>query len=363
MHFPALLARLLFAVLLLSFSTSNTVAQDDAPAEPVKVGVYLSAPFVAREGDTYSGLAYDLFHEIAQRNQITPVYVDYETPRDLLAAINAGEIDVGIGNITITREREDFVDFTQPWHDGGLRIMTAASDGLSLGELLGELGDAGHLRALLWLGCIIVVATILLTLFDRKFDKDFPRGWLPGLIDSFHHVVSIATSGRTSRKPMFGAFGKLLSAFWLVCGVAVLAFVTSSVASVMTAAAVTDEIKSVADLGDRTVGVLAGGMSEAYAKKIGLTIRPFRTLGEASQALGEQRIDAIIADGSVLEYHVHHEAQAGLQVVGPLFDPEKYGFVTANESPLGKALSLEVLGAHEDGTTQALRTKYLGIEH
>ncbi len=354
------------AALALVFGLATAVMAQEAvsTAKPVTVGVYVNPPFIIKDGETYSGLAFELFQDMARRGNLKPTYVDYTTPKDLLAATSASTVDIGIGNLTVTRERSETVDFTFPWHDGGLRIMTdGKAGGLSAREILGELGDAGHLRAFLWLGFFIIAATILLTIFDRKFDKDFPRKWLPGFIESFYHVMSITTSGKTSRKNLFGHLGRLFSAFWLIFGVAVLAYVTSSVTSVMTAAAVTDEIKDVGDLRDRTVGVLAGGASELYARSIGLSVRPYDSIAATDAGLRAGEIDAVVGDSMALEYHVHHVANAGLDVVGPLFDPEKYGFVTPPGSPLAKTISLDILGAHEDGTTTTLRAKYLGVEH
>ena len=359
---------LLFAVamsllsLVTSLSAQDVLPPPAAQPQPVEVGIYLNPPFMMKNGETYSGLAFDLFEDLARRGNLRPTFSDYETPQALLAAAAAGTVDIAVGNLTITRERMGDVDFTFPWHDGGLRILVDDKTDMGLGDIWGALGDAGHLRAFLWLGFFLVAATILLTLFDRRFDEEFPRTWFAGFVESFYHVMSITTSGSTSRKLMFGAFGKLFAAFWLVFGVVVLAYVTSAVTSVMTAAAVGSGINDVNDLGDRTIGVLSGGASELYARDEGLSVRAYPTLEGAEAALRDGQVDAVIADAMVLEYFVHHHADAGLEVVGPLFDPQKYGFATRPGSPLTRSLSLDLLSAHEDGTTERLRGQYLGIE-
>jgi polar amino acid transport system substrate-binding protein len=365
--FSRMLVALLSAVVVL-LSTYGLQAQDNISAQgpaatPVQVGLYLNPPFIMEDGERYSGLAFDLFEDLARRGNLAPTYQVFATPSALLAATAAGEIDLAVGDLTITSERLAMVDFTFPWHDGGLRIMVDGNDQIRLADVFEDLGDAGHVRAFLWLAFVIVLATILLTLFDRKFDKNFTRNWLDGIVESFYHVMSIATSGKTARRMLFGAFGRLLSAFWLVFGVAVVAYVTSSVTSVMTAAAVDDGIHSIEDLDDRTVGTLAGGATERYARSIGLSVRGFDSLRAAEASLRAEEIDAVIADATVLEYHLHHAAAAGLSVVGPRFDPEKYGFATPLGSPLARTLSLDLLRAQEDGTSQGLRSRYLGVEH
>src|SRR5699024_7737798 len=141
------------------------------------------------------------------------------------------------------------VDFTQPWFDGGMRLMVRSEQGTGLRSIVKGLAQAGFITAYTWIIFVIALATILLTLFDRRFDKSFPLRWREGIAESFYTVMSVVTSGRPpARKTLFGWLGRIWQALWLVCGVAVLAFVTSSVTSVMTTLAITNQITSVDDL-------------------------------------------------------------------------------------------------------------------
>lgn len=360
MSLRAISARFFVALALFFALAVPTQAQTATQPKTVKVGVYVNPPFIIKHGNVYEGIAFELWQGIARREGLVSNFVDYPTVRQLLAATEAGEIDVAIGNLTITRDRSTLVDFSYPWHDGGLRILTSQTGGAGIGDIVTQLGDGGYLRSYLWLGFFVIAATVLLTVFDRRFDKDFPRGWLPGIAESFHHVISMAMTGRTSRKQLFGAAGRFFSAFWMVCGVAVVAYLTSSVTSVMAVTAVTDQIQGIDDLRQRTVGVLGGGASELYADSIGLATRPFDSLDKAIAALDTEDVDAVMADHSVLEYYVHELSQPGLSVVGPMFKPEKYGFATPKGSPLTDIISLDLLTAHEDGTIDDLQTRYVG---
>ncbi|KKB13449.1 ABC transporter substrate-binding protein [Devosia geojensis] len=307
-------------------------------------------------------MAIELWQALAIRAGLATRFVEYPTLRELVDATANGQIDVAVTNLTINQERAQSIDFTQPWYDAGLRIMVADGQGAGFWDVVAGLQESGHLRAYLWLGLVIVAATIALTLFDRRFDKEFPRDWPSGLAESFHHVMSIATSGKTARKKMFGAFGRFLSAVWLVCGVAVLAYVTSSVTSVMTAAAITSRIDGLSDLPGKTIGVFSGSVAETYSASIGLDTRSYRGIEDAVAALRAGNVQAVVADAPVLEYYSHTRGGTGLTVVGPIFNPDKYGFATPLDSPLSREITLDLLGAHEDGTVERLRTKYFGNE-
>ena len=49
-----------------------------------------------------------------------------------------------------------------------------------------------------------------------------------------------------------------------------------------------------------------------------------------------------------------------VDVVGGLFEPDKYGFGLARNSPLTRQLTVEILGAHEHGLVEGLHAKYFG---
>lgn len=325
------------------------------------VGVLASPPFVIENDGVFTGLAIDLWEDLATKNNWQFTYQEYETFRELIDAAAQGRIDLAISNITITQQRALTVDFTQPWFDGGMRLMVRSEQGTGLRSIVKGLAQAGFITAYTWIIFVIAFATILLTLFDRRFDKSFPLRWREGIAESFYTVMSVVTSGRPpARKNLFGWLGRIWQALWLVCGVAVLAFVTSSVTSVMTTLAITNQINSVDDLGSNPVGVLAGTVEEDYAYEKGLVVRSFPNIIEATNSLINGRITAIIADGPVLEYYSYINSDLPVKVVGRLFERDKYGFALTPHSPFTRELTLAVLGAIDTGKVEELKTKYLG---
>jgi len=364
---PAGFGLLFVLVLLVSLlSTSSLRAQTPAAGqEPlpqsVAVGLYVSPPFVMQDGGAYTGMAFELWEALATDLGVEAGYQEYGTFRELVAAASAGEIDVAVTNLTITQNRAQRLDFTQPWFDAGLRIMVSEDRGAGFWDVVGGLRESGHLRAYAWLAFVIVAATVLLTFFDRYFDKDFPRRWREGIAESFYTVMSVATSGRVpSRKNLFGWVGRIWQAVWLVCGIAVLAYVTSSITSVMTTLSLTSQINSLADLPGKPVGVFTGSVAEEFAEESGFRYHSFAGIDQAVGALIDGRIAAIIGDAPVLEYYVHTHPEAHIAVVGAIFEPDKYGFGLPRHTPLTKALTVELLGAHESGLVEELRVKYFG---
>lgn len=354
------------AVLLLTFGSWVAQAQDRASTDddPVVVGVYVNVPFVERGGDgTFSGMAVELWESLAESLGLTYRYVELESVRDLVNAAASGRIDVAVTNLTITEPRARRLDFTQPWYDGGNRIMVATDQEHGFATLVAGLRDAGFLKAYAWIAVVIVSATILLTLFDRRFDEGFPRRWRDGLAESFYTVMSVATSGKPpARKNLFGWIGRIWQGLWLVCGIAVLAYVTSTVTSVMTTLSLTNRITSLDDLTNQPVAVMTGTVQEEFVRNEGLRTRSYSGLDQAVTALLDGDVAAIIHDAPVLEYYAHTHHDQPVDVVGRLFEKDKYGFALPRESPLTRPLTLALLAALDSDKVEELQVKYFGSD-
>lgn len=353
----------LFAGLIIfALTTTTAVAQAQLPvARLVNVGVYVSPPFVIADNNTYDGMATDLWEAVAGDLNLATRYVAYPTLRELVDATRNGEVDAAVTNLTITSARAETLALTQPWYDAGLRLMVPSVGSSGFDRVLSGLSDAGHLQAYGWLLAVIAAATIGFTLFDRKFDPEFPRRWHEGAAESFHHVISIATNGKTSgRRNLFGWFGRIWQAIWMLVGVGIIAYVTSSVTSVMTTVAIERGIHSVADLSGKTVGVFQGSASEEFVAGTGIASRSYQDIDAAVSAMHDGDIDAIIGDAPVLEYFAYSRPYEDVAVTGKIFHPDKYGFAFPTDSDLAKPATLLLLKRMEDGTVEKLRNRYFG---
>lgn len=352
---------LYLAVLWLLLSVTGSFAQELSDTkQPVRVGVYVSPPFVIEEKGHFTGMAIELWQALAEAQGLQSEYRSFPTVGALIDAAANGEVDVAVTNLTITQGRAQRIDFTYPWFDAGLRIMIDEHRGTGLFEIVSGLRDSGFLRAYAWIAFVVAAATLLLTLFDRRFDPNFPSRWRDGVAESFFSVMSIAAGKSASRKNIFGWLGRIWQGLWLVCGIAVLAFVTSSVTSVMTTLSLNNQINSLDDLNGKAVGVFTGSVSEDFARDSGFEVYSFPNIDKAVAALHDGDIAAIIGDAPVLEYYAHNHPDQQVDVIGGIFEPDKYGFGLPLNSPMTRRLTVELIGAHERGLVEQLHTKYFG---
>jgi Bacterial extracellular solute-binding proteins, family 3 len=180
----------------------------------------------------FGGFAIDLWSKIATTLGWTCDYQQISSIPELLDKLNKGELDVGVTDLSVTSERLKLVDFTQPYLDAGLQVMINEKYRGGFAELVRGSSEAGHLQVFVGGALLLLFATIFLTLYDRRLDPAFHRSWTMGLSESFYHVVSMATAGKADHRPIIsGAVGNFVAALWLICGVTMIAYITSSITS------------------------------------------------------------------------------------------------------------------------------------
>lgn len=333
---------------------------DENVPKTIEVGVYISPPFVLNTDEEFSGMAIDLWEHIAKNLKTNYTYKVYDNFHDLVVATNSDSVSVAVTNLTITKERAQKIDFTQPWFDAGLKIMVTENKATSSNALLNGLRDAGHLTSYFVLVVLVLLLTVLMTLFDRKFDKEFTKNWRDGLADSFYQVMLMFTSGKLSRKNLFGWVGRVFAAIWLAVGILVVAYVTSSITSVMTTLSLSNEINQLSDLNGKKVGVVKDSETEDFIHGRGFNYIPYLNIDAMVDGLEDGSVDAIVGDAPILEYYQFTHHNKSLEVVGSLFKPDKYGFGLSPKNTLKKEITLEILKAHESGYIRKLKSNYFG---
>jgi polar amino acid transport system substrate-binding protein len=363
LHFP--IGAPVIVVLFLFVCGSSTVLAYDSsiPSKPLRVGVFLEPPFAMNSANGFSGFAVDLWSKIATTLGWTCDYQQVATIPELLDKLNKGQLDVGVTDLSITSERLQLVDFTQPYLDAGLQVMINEKHRGGFAELIRGLSEAGHLQVFGGAALLLVIATLFLTLHDRRIDPDFYRSWTMGLSESFYHVVSLATAGKADHKPIVaGATGNLVAGLWLICGVTIIAYFTSSITSVMTVNRIHSQISGPKDLSGKRVGTVTGSAAAAYCHSAHLDTIEFPDVDAAVQALATEKIDAIVYNSWTLRYIDKQHPELPITEVGPLFEPRKFGFALPQGSQLRMPINLTLLRLSEGGYMRQIGSEYFGTE-
>lgn len=353
--------KLIFCIILLTCQALSVHAEEQVTLRKMKVGVFISPPFVmADTSNIYSGMAIDLWKIIEGELNAVSQYVNYSSLYKLLLAIQAKEIDIAVTNLTVTYDRAQIVKFSYPWYDAGLRIMVKND---RKGSIWREMKQNGQIHSYMFIFLILTALTILQTMLFRKKDPEYPQKWKDGLALSFYNLMNTLRGGTLEYK-FLGWAGHLLAVIWMIFGIGLVAYVTSTITSSMTKISLTSEINALSDLPGKLIGVETGGVEEAFLRSLGIQTSSYDNVLHAIEALKKNEVHAVVSDAPVLEYWAYKNPQEKVSVVGSLFHPDKYALATYKEnSELIDSISMILIKLYESGKIKELKDEYMGVNN
>ena len=368
----ALLALLIPLVLV---GQSSVGAQDDGGSEGdgevLMVATKPLEPFVfvddehrgPVDADLLSGFSVDYWNAVAERLGVETQWVVEDTVGDIIESAQNGEVDASIAGISITREREAVIDFSQPYYISGQQIVIRDEGTTGTLRTLGRLVASGTF--LVPLGILIVLVLIVSHLvwwFERGHDSDdFPYEYREGIGEAvWWSTVSVITGGEAV-KNINTALSRVIAVFWMLVGLFLLAFVTARATSVLTVAALEADIGGLEDLAGRRVGTVQATASVDFLQgELGLIPREDPDLDTALAALAADQVDAVVFDAPVLAYALNRTGRSDLVLVEPPVGRDPYGIALPSGSDRLEEVNAAVIEIGRDGTLDELLDEWFG---
>jgi len=336
------------------------LAIQGAAAGPVRVAVAGDAPFVINTDGIYSGLAVEIWQQVALLNSWESQIISFPDELSAGKAVAAGEADILVAEVAITSEYLKVVEFSQPYFRAGLQIMITDARPHTISRLLEDLGSWFHLKIFWILAGAVVLMTVGVTLFERKHNPEFPTTWHAGLAEAFYYVISLTLTSKSVYKGFPGVLGRLMLVFWTILGVITVAFLTSSITTAMTVERLQNHIAGPQDLPGKTVGAVKESKAIDYLGRHNINTNVYPTLDEAVQALLRGEVRAVVGSAPILQYFDNNHTQLPITEVGPVFSPYNYGFALQPGSNLRQPLNAALLRLQESGALLDLGRKYFG---
>lgn len=315
-------------------------------AAPLVVGVKEAAPFVMRQADgSWSGVAIRLWDRIAEDVGLECRYEGRDDVGEVLDGVASGEFIAAVGAITVTRDREERVDFTHPFYTGGLAIAVSA-DG-------GQPGFFRTLRALVTPGFLIGVGGLAVLLFgvglvvwlvERRRNKDqFGGGVVRGLGNGFwFSAVTMTTVGYGDMAPIT-IMGRFVALIWMFASIIVLSFFTGAIASAFTASRLSDVVQGPEDLPKARVGVVEGTAAVDRLVERGVQARAFGDVDEGLAAIKAREIDAFVHDDAIVRYGAATRFPDTVRVLDATFAPSGYAIALGQGDPRREEINRAML--------------------
>ncbi len=326
---------------------------------PLIVSTVERPPFTFFEdGKPVRGFSIDLWNEIARSIGREYRYQPADSFKDMLDQVGDRRADMAVANISITAEREQYLDFSLPIYDSGLKVMIRAENGQP--SLLQLFWDSGAVHLIVGATLILLIVAHLMWWLEGGKQPYFRKEWPGGVWDAFWWAFIIVTMGGFELERPRGRVSRVLAVFWIIVGLFFISTFTAKITTALTVGELSSSISGWQDLGKRKVGVPKGTTMEAFAIKHGLNAVTFDDFQQALQALQKNRVFAILADAPVAEYYASQVSGGEVVTVGATFAPDKIGIALQQNSPLREAVNRALLQIIEDGRYNEIRRRYFG---
>lgn len=359
-----------FALIAIAAADPNS---EPAPApapgpEPVSVAVHTIEPFVMRTSHgELTGFSIDLWNEIAKRLDWDTEFVDTADVAGQLAAVSDGRADVALGAVSLTSEREQSFDFSQPTLDAGLQIIVPVEDTRpSVPGLGGYLELLLSRTMLIWLSAALVVSIVPAHVFwlierSRVRSGETPvvsRAYWPGILQAFGWGVGSLVGRQTTGATR--ALTKALAILWGFAGIVFVSFYSANLSATLTVTKLAAKVSGPADLYGKSVATVAGTTAASFLRNMGIDATETVTVEDSYDLMRNDGYDAVVFDAPVLRYYVAHRGEGVAVMAGPVFQEEDQGFVFAIDSPLRKPVNQMLFQMREDGTYNLIKEKWFG---
>jgi polar amino acid transport system substrate-binding protein len=342
--------------------------ESDAPEQggqrTVTVTVRVLPPFVQEQNGRFSGYSVDLWNDIASRQNWKTNFRAAPNVKGQLEDVASGKADVGVGAISITADRAQRFDFSQPIMNSGLQILIRsdrpAPETTALSRILRLLFSPA---ILVWMGIALLLAAIpahVVWFFERGHNNGIiqDRSYFPGIFQSLYWSVSAITGSAEAMPRQWIA--RIFALLWTFTSIVFVAYYTAQLTASLTVERFKAEISGPEDLPGKMVGTVQASTSAAFLDWTGAKVTAFPTIAEAYQALLDRRVVAIVYDAPVLQYMAARQGAGQVKVVGPMFNTADYGFTFRIGSDLRKKVDSTLLLLREDGSYDRLNEAYFG---
>lgn len=328
---------------------------------PLRVGITPVPPFVmATEEGSWDGISVDLWRIIADEMDQEYEFVELSFDQ-LLGSVESGAVDVAVGALTMTADREARFDFAHPFYQTGLSIGVPHNPKSGVLQSLRALFTWQFLSLIASLGLLLLVVGMLLWLVERRRNPEqFGGTPIQGIGASFWWAaVTMTTVGYGDKAPT-SLPGRLIALVWMFAGLIMVASFTAAITSSLTVSNLQRQIEGPQDLPGKSVATIANTASARYLRAERISREIFPDLTSAMQAVYRGEVDAVVYDRALMQYRNQQLGNQRLDLLPAVFEQQLYAFALPSDSPHRAAIAQLVLRATESPEWKALLQRYLG---
>ncbi len=329
-------------------------------AETLRVGVKSAPPFAQLDDSgKWSGISVALWQSIAKQLNWQTEWVVMDSPRAQIDGLAAGKIDVAVGALSMTSEREELIDFSHPFYSTGLTIATPAHEESWI-QLLGQLLSPAFLSAVGILVLMLLTAGVLMWTLERKRNPE-QFGGTPseGIGNGFWwSAVTMTTVGYGDKAPLTFS-GRVLATIWMFFSVITISGFTAAIASSLAINQLSTVVAGVDDLQRVRTLVVEGSTGERFLHRNGYRSSAVANSTAGLEQLREGTAGALVQDEALLRYLLK-DSPPGIEILPLTIEQQDYAFGLKPGFEQREALNRALLALTHSNEWRETLNQYLG---
>ena len=342
----------IFPLLCICFASFFDSAYGD---KPLVLGIKEAPPFVFKEKGELKGITIDLWNTINSNDKFT---IKELTLEELLAEIKEDNIQTGLGAISITQERETYLNFSTPYYESGLAIATKLDNAPLFYYLEVVKKILGALVP--WIILLFIVGLFIWLVERTKNEDQFHRPIKEGMVAGIWWAcVTMTTVGYGDKTPK-SLVGRLAAIVWMFSGIILISSLTATITTSLTIDRLQSSVQSVSDLEKRKTGVARGTSAVEFMEERGFGKIEFESLEMGMDALKAGEIHAFVHDKPIMKHIISKQYAGSIEVLNLPLNKELYAFpVNENNREFLENFNRKIVKMIETGEMRKIINKYL----
>ncbi|CAM0151661.1 unnamed protein product [Urochloa decumbens] len=280
---------------------------------------------------------------------------------ELVQRVADGGFDAAVGDISIVTNRTRVVDFTQPYVESGLVIVSPVKAKSS-----NEWAFLKPFTPGMWAitGAFFLFVGAVVWILEHRFNPEFRGSPRNQIVTIFW--FSFSTMFFAHRENTVSTLGRFVLLIWLFVVLIINSSYTASLTSILTVQQLSTGIQGLDSLlsSNEPIGYQVGSFARSYLMdELGVPASRLRELAITDYADSLQRgpgnggVAAIVDELPYVELFLSTNCQ--FRTVGQEFTKSGWGFAFQRDSPLAVDLSTAILTLSENGDLQRIHDKWL----
>ncbi|KAL0560893.1 hypothetical protein IC582_001310 [Cucumis melo] len=276
---------------------------------------------------------------------------------ELVNKVASKEFDAAVGDIAIVTSRTKIVDFTQPYIDSGLVVLTPVKKVNS--SPLAFLRPFSPMMWAVTATFFFLIGLVVWILEHRKNDefRGHPRTQIVTIL-----WFGFSTMFFAQRENVVSTLGRFVIVVWLFVVLIITSSYTANLTSIFTVQLATSPITGIDSLisSNVRIGFQVGSFAETYLSEQ-LNVQKSRLIAlgspeEYAAALKNGTVGAIVDEQPYIDLFLTEYCDYSIQ--GQQFTKSGWGFAFPRDSPLAVDLSTAILTLSENGQLQKIHNKW-----